>query len=212
MIFIVLYLLAYLLGSIPTAVWIGKIFYKIDIREHGSGNAGTTNTFRILGKTPGIFVFVIDVLKGFAAVSLAFIPEICHCSEFFMILKITLGIISVIGHIFPVFAKFRGGKGVATMLGIVLGIYLPAALVGFGVFLIVLLITKYVSVSSMTAGFFLPISVIVIFKETSSSLIIFSVITAILLVITHKKNIRKLIAKTENKISFNKKNNNIKIY
>src|SRR5436190_3997200 len=110
---------AYILGSIPSAVWIGKIFYGIDVREYGSGNAGATNTFRVLGKKAGIPVLAIDVLKGFSAVSLAYFQsEWVPATNAFVIFQLTLAVFAVLGHVFPVFAGFRGGKGVATLLGI----------------------------------------------------------------------------------------------
>lgn len=190
---------AYLLGSIPTAVWIGKFFYRIDVREYGSGNAGATNTFRVLGKKAGIPVLLIDVMKGFAAVSLA------HCSGYvphttqFINLQLVLGIASLIGHIFPIFASFRGGKGIATLLGIILAVHLYAALIAMGIFIVVLLISSYVSLSSITAAVMFPVIVIVIFRETVPSLVIFSILIAIMVLITHQKNIERLLRREESK-------------
>ena len=161
---ILLILLAYLLGSIPTAVWIGKIFYNIDIREHGSGNAGTTNTFRVLGAKSGVPVFLFDVFKGWAAVKLIYfsgyyIPE----SGDYINIQLLLGVASLIGHIFPVYVGFKGGKGVATLLGIVIAIHPYAALTSFGIWIITMLLTRYVSLSSMVAGFSFPIIIIIRF-------------------------------------------------
>jgi glycerol-3-phosphate acyltransferase PlsY len=190
---------AYLIGSVPSAVWVGKIFYKIDVREHGSGNAGSTNTFRVLGFRPGLAVFVMDVVKGFCAVKLSQFLPAAHSGEIWELAKISLGILAVIGHIFPIFAQFRGGKGVATMLGIVFGIHIFAALSAFGLWIVLFAITRFVSLSSMIAGIFFPISLFFIFHEKSVSLLIFSILTAFLLLITHKKNIRRLIERTEPK-------------
>ncbi len=196
---------AYLLGSIPTAVWIGKFYYKIDVREYGSGNAGATNTFRVLGKKAGIPVLLIDVLKGFAAVSLAHISDYTPHSNQFINLQLVLGIASLIGHIFPIFASFRGGKGIATLLGIILAVHLYAALIAMGIFIVVLLISSYVSLSSMMAAVLFPVIVIVIFKETVPSLIIFSILIAIMVLITHQKNIERLLRREESKARIIKK-------
>lgn len=198
--------LAYLLGSIPTSVWIGRGFYNIDIREHGSGNAGTTNTFRVLGTKPGIFVFIVDILKGWLAVSAIhlvhrFIPGTVQFVNF----QLILGGLAVLGHIFPVYVGFKGGKGVATLLGVVLAIHPYAALISLATFTFVLLISKYVSLSSMIAGMVFPIMLIFVFKVTIVSLIVFSIAISILLIITHQKNIIRLLAHEENKVTFKKK-------
>jgi glycerol-3-phosphate acyltransferase PlsY len=192
-------LAAYLIGSIPSAVWVGKTFYKIDVREHGSGNAGSTNTFRLLGFKPGLAVFIMDVVKGFCAVKLSEFLPLAHSGEIWEISKIGLGFLAVIGHIFPVFAQFRGGKGVATMLGIVFGIHIFAALAAFGVWIVVFTISRIVSLSSIVAGIAFPLILIFVFSEKSLSLIIFSAVTSVLLIITHKKNIKRLMDGTEPK-------------
>lgn len=198
---IILLILAYIIGSIPTAVWVGKRFYKIDVREHGSGNAGATNTFRVLGKKAGIPVLLIDILKGYLAVKLVGIQSVYEISEIipYTNLKLAFGFSAVVGHIFPLFAGFRGGKGIATLLGIVLAIHLQAALGAIAVFLVVLLITKYVSLGSILAGIIFPILVIFVFKTEVPSLMIFSSVVAILIVLTHQKNIERLLKKNENK-------------
>ena len=207
---IILLIGAYLLGSIPTAVWIGKFFYRIDVREYGSGNAGATNTFRVLGKKAGIPVLLIDVLKGFAAVNLAYISDYTPHSNQFINLQLVLGIASLIGHIFPIFASFRGGKGIATLLGIVLAVHLFAALIAMGIFIIVLLISSYVSLSSMIAAVLFPLIVIGIFKETVPSLVIFSILIAIMVLITHQKNIERLLRREESKAKIIKKKKKVK--
>ena len=196
---ILLLLGAYLLGSIPTAVWIGKYFYNIDVREYGSGNAGATNVFRVLGKKAGIPVLLIDVLKGFLAVSLANSSNYTFGSNQFINLQLVLGIASLVGHIFPIFASFRGGKGIATLLGIILAILPFAAFIAIGIFITVLMISSYVSLSSMTAAVAFPIIVIVGFKTTTPSLIIFSILIAIMVLITHQKNIERLLRREESK-------------
>ncbi len=198
-------LFAYLFGSIPSAVWIGKYFYKIDVREYGSGNAGSTNVFRVLGKRAGIPVLIIDILKGFAAVSIAYCSEYQKGSNQFINLQLVFGMASLVGHIFPVFASFRGGKGIATLLGIILAVHPLAAVISIGIFVIVLLISKYVSLSSMIAAVAFPIIVIVVFKTKVPALIIFSILIAILVLITHQKNIERLLRREESKANILKK-------
>ena len=186
---------AYLLGSIPTAVWVGKVFYDTDVREYGSGNAGATNTFRVLGKKAGIPVLLIDCLKGLAAVML---------SRFFT--DESLGTAAVIGHIFPVFAGFRGGKGIATLLGVMLAIHHQGALMALVVFVLVFGFTRFVSLGSMCAAVSFPFFIILVFHTTVPSLIIFSIFIAILVLITHQKNIERLIRREESKANISLKN------
>ncbi|POY35265.1 acyl-phosphate glycerol 3-phosphate acyltransferase [Solitalea longa] len=192
--------LAYLLGSIPTAVWIGKIFYGIDVREYGSGNAGTTNTFRILGKKAGIPVMLIDVFKGWLACYLAhwfsnYPPESIQFANF----QLSLGIIAIVGHIFPVFAGFRGGKGIATLFGMVLAIHLQAALCCCVIFLVILIFSHYVSLGSMIASFSYPVLMIFAFHVGNKSVILFGVCVAVLVLVTHQKNIERLLKGKESK-------------
>lgn len=196
---ILLVVAAYLLGSIPTAVWIGKRFHGIDIREHGSKNAGATNTLRVLGRRAAIPVLLIDVAKGFAAVMLYHLSPYKD-SDFGFYLKLILVVAVVAGHIFPLFAGFKGGKGVATMAGAVLGVYPPAVLLCFVTFLIVLAISHYVSLSSMTAGALFPIYLVFVFRQTYLPLVIFACVVALALIITHRRNIKRLAEGTESKI------------
>jgi len=203
---ILLLVFAYLVGSIPTSVWIGKLFFKTDIRDHGSGNAGTTNTIRVLGVKPGITVFIVDVLKGWFAVYLAnFNKEIVPGSDDFYIFSIILGLLSAVGHLFPVFASFRGGKGVATALGVGFGLHPLSAGLILIFFIIVFLISRIVSLSSMLSGLFYPVLLIFIFKISSIPMIIFSLIIPVVLLITHKNNLKRLIRKEEPKFSFTKR-------
>ncbi len=193
---ILLYLLAYLIGSIPTAVWIGKAFYKIDVREYGSGNAGATNTFRVLGKKAGIPVLLIDILKAFASVNLVLLVD----AQDNIPLKVTLGVIAVIGHIFPVYAGFRGGKGIASLLGVVLALHPLAALLSLCLFVILLSITHYVSLSSIISSISFPLWLIFIFEVTDPSLLLFAITVAALVLVSHQKNIERLMRKEESKI------------
>lgn len=196
---------AYLLGSIPTAVWIGKAFHGIDVREHGSGNAGATNTIRVLGWSTGIPVLIVDLAKGWVAAMLPVILKLAPAESALLTnLQIITGLTAIIGHIFPVFAGFRGGKGVATVFGVLLAIHPLLTLVCMGVFLVVLIITGIVSVSSMIAGIAFPIILMTIFDTPSLIFKIFSVFVAIALLITHRNNIRRLLKGEEKKL-FKKK-------
>lgn len=198
---LILVLIAYLFGSIPTSVWIGKFFYNIDIREFGSGNAGATNTFRVLGKKAGVPVLIIDILKGTAAVALAYLSTFEIGSTEFINLQLGLGVAALIGHIFPVFAGFRGGKGVATILGIVVCILPLACSLSLIVFLVVLISSRIVSLSSMIAGISFPIILNIVLGNTNPILTVFSIVVAALLLITHRKNIVRLLNKQENKVN-----------
>lgn len=192
---------AYLLGSIPSAVWWGKRYYGIDVREFGSGNAGATNTFRVLGKKAGIPVLFIDIVKGTSAVLLAFLSPFVFESNQFVNLQLGLGIAALVGHVFPIFAGFRGGKGVATILGVVICLTPITSLMVLGVFLIVLLATRYVSLSSMTAGLSFPFFLNIVLKNQNQTLLIFSLFVAALLIVTHKKNIARLLKRQETKVN-----------
>jgi acyl phosphate:glycerol-3-phosphate acyltransferase len=202
-----LIVLAYFLGSIPTAVWISKWFFGIDIREHGSGNAGATNTFRILGTKAGIVVMAVDMFKGFFAVKLAFLSGYYYpdSSVAFINLQVGLGIAAVLGHIFPIWAEFRGGKGIATLFGMILGIQYMVAFSLVGVFILMLFMTRYVSLSSITASLAFPLLIFFIFKEKELSYRLFAVSTAFLVILTHYKNIGRLISGNENKVPLFKK-------
>lgn len=202
MIVISFLIVAYLLGSFPTAVWIGKAFYNIDVREFGSGNAGATNTFRVLGRKAGVPVLIIDILKGALAVSLSYFSGFEAGSTDFITLQMGLGIAALIGHIFPIFAGFRGGKGVATILGIVICITPVSCSVALVVFLIVLFASRYVSLSSMLGGISYPIVLGPIMHNQDTTLAVFSILVAALLILTHKKNIVRLYKKQESRINF----------
>lgn len=200
-------ILAYLLGSIPSAVWIGKLFHNIDVREHGSGNAGTTNTIRVLGWATGIPVLLIDIFKGWLAAMLpVFFHNADHGSALLTNLQIIVGIIAIIGHVFPLFAGFRGGKGVATIFGVFLALQPLLTICCMGVFLVVLLITGIVSVSSMIAGIAFPLFLFLFFNTPSVLFRIFSIIICVALVVTHRKNLERIWRGEEPKlIKFKKK-------
>ena len=202
----ILLILAYLIGSIPTAVWVSKWVYGIDIREHGSGNAGATNAFRILGKKAGSGVMLADMLKGFLAVKLSLFSPLLIRSEPFVNLQIFLGLAAVIGHIFPIWAEFRGGKGIATLFGMILSIQPLVAVSLVGVFFLMLFLTRYVSLSSITASIAFPLLIIFIFNNAEElSYRLFAIATAFLVVLTHHKNISRLLSGNENKVPFFRK-------
>lgn len=195
-------IIAYLIGSIPSAVWIGKTFYRLDVREFGSGNAGATNTFRVVGKRAGLIVLSMDILKGWIAVGIAtLISEAPVGTSQFVDLQIVLGVAAVVGHIFPVFAGFRGGKGIATLFGVILASHPLACLLALGVFVLIFLAFRYVSLASISAALAFPVIVITVFAESVvPSMVIFSIMVAILVMITHQKNIERLLRKQESKM------------
>ena len=198
---VLVFALAYLLGSIPAAVWIGKWFHNIDVRQHGSGNAGTSNVIRVLGWKTGIPVLIIDVAKGWMATMLPVFFKLAEPgSALITNLQILTGVTAIIGHIFPVLAGFRGGKGVATVFGVLLALQFLLTLSCFGVFLVILLITGIVSVSSMSAGVAFPIFLFSIFNTPSLVFKIFSILVAIALLVTHRKNIGRLLKGEESKL------------
>jgi glycerol-3-phosphate acyltransferase PlsY len=206
------FILAYLLGSIPSAVWIGKLVHNIDVRQHGSGNAGAANVIRVLGWKTGIPVMIIDLAKGWTA---AMLPQFFNIappgSALIINLQILTGVTAIIGHIFPLFAGFRGGKGVATVFGVLLAIQPLLTICCLGVFLAVLLITGIVSVSSMSTGIAFPALLFLLFDTPSLIFKIFSVFVAIALLITHRKNIDRLLKGEESRlIKFGKKRENQK--
>ena len=197
-------MISYLLGSIPTSVWIGKAFYGIDVREHGSGNAGATNTFRTLGKTAGIPVLIFDSMKGWLAVMMpVWFLSAGDSPVLFENFRGLCGTAAVMRHVFPVFAGFRGGKGVATLLGVAAGMQPVAALICIGLFLLVLLLTHYVSLGSILASLFYGIFLLAIDKVHHDATIIFAIIIPVLVIITHSKNIRRLLDGNESRTYLN---------
>jgi glycerol-3-phosphate acyltransferase PlsY len=197
---------AYLLGSIPTAVWIGQIFYGIDVREYGSGNAGATNTFRVLGKKAGIPVLLIDVLKGWLSVNLAYVAgNYIPGSEPMINFQLVLALAALLGHIFPVYVGFRGGKGIATLLGIGVAIHPYGALIAMVIFIIMLLLSSYVSLSSITAGVSFPFIIVFVFHNCVPSLTVFAISVGLMVLVTHQKNIERLLRGEESKAKLFKK-------
>lgn len=196
-----LIILAYLLGSIPTSLIISRTQFNIDIRDYGSGNAGATNTFRVLGSKWGTVVMVLDMLKGILAVKLAYLLPFYIQNDFERTnFQIGLGLAAVLGHIFPIWAEFRGGKGVATLLGLIVAISPWTALGCVGVFLLVLYFTRFVSLSSILASIAFPIFILIIFNVDNNAYRIFAIVVALMVILTHQKNIGRLLSGSENKV------------
>ncbi len=194
---------AYLIGSIPSALIISRKFFGIDIRDYGSGNMGATNTFRVLGSKYGTIVMICDILKGASAVALYnFLPFYLHSTNELerTNLMIGLGLAAVVGHIFPIWASFKGGKGVATLFGMLIAIQPIIAIACVAVFIIVLYLTRFVSLSSILAGLMLPVSVLWIWNEHEVLYRIFALLVALLIIVTHQKNISRLLRGVESRI------------
>lgn len=198
---LLLIVLAYLIGSIPTSVWVSQHFFDIDIRDYGSGNAGATNTYRVLGPKWGTIVMMTDMIKGVIAVKLALLlPAYADSDVNLQNLQTGLGLAAVIGHIFPIWADFRGGKGVATLFGLVLGISPLTAMGCVGIFVLVLYLTRFVSLSSILASIAFPIFILVIFNVENPAYRIFAIAVALMVLLTHQKNISRLLSGNENKV------------
>ena len=204
--------ISYLLGSTPSAIWVGKAFKGIDVREHGSGNAGTTNTFRVLGVPFGVTVFVLDFMKGFVSSfwisGLAFFwfsgplaPPNWDVEAF---LSISCGMAAVFGHMFPVFAGFKGGKGAATACGMLFGIEPISIGISFALFGLIVWTTRYVSLASIVSTAIYPITLLImrygLNRNVDGSIIIIAAMIAFGIIYKHKVNIGRLIAGTENKV------------
>ncbi|RHW37441.1 glycerol-3-phosphate 1-O-acyltransferase PlsY [Lysinibacillus yapensis] len=195
----IILILAYLIGSIPSGLWIGKIFFNTDIREHGSGNLGATNSFRVLGKKAGFVVTILDILKGTAATLLPLLPYLAESS----IHPLVLGAVAVVGHMFPIFAGFRGGKAVATSGGVVLGYAWPLFVLLIVGFLISLKITKIVSLSSMIVSVVALIYCVIHTIITGDfALLILVFILSMFIFYRHRANIKRIKEGTEPKVTW----------
>ena len=196
---IILLLIAYLIGSIPSALWVGKLFYKTDIRQHGSGNLGGTNTFRVLGKTAGLTVTILDILKGTAAALLPLLPIFDSIS----VHPLIPGLFAVVGHMYPVFAHFKGGKAVATSGGVLLAYEWPVFIIVLATFFIALKVTKMVSLSSMivsVVGFLY--SIYFYFRTGDIYLMVMIGLFGIFIFYRHRANIGRIKAGTEPKVKW----------
>ena len=207
-------ILSYLVGSFPTAIIVARKVRGIDIRQHGSGNAGGTNVFRVLGWKAGVFVILMDMAKGlFATIVLARlmygpIPfENRTPFDDFTVVQIIAGCAAILGHVWTLFAGFRGGKGIATAGGMLIGIAPVEVAVAFGVFAVVFLVSHYVSLGSLSAAVAFPLTmffrenIFMVNIEGYGTLIFFSIGISLLIVYTHRANIRRLLAGTENRIA-----------
>ena len=200
-------IVAYLMGSFSSAVWIGKWFYNTDVRTQGSGNAGATNTIRVLGTKAGVIVMILDIVKAWGAVTLAhvFASDSLDNSQF-VNYQIIVGTLAVLGHVFPVFTGFKGGKGVASLVGVIIALYSPYIfLLVLGWFAVVFIIFRYVSLASITASIFFAVLAIFVFHEQNTYLIILAALIAIFIPVTHHKNIKRLLKGEESKLTFKKK-------
>lgn len=201
---IALFIASYLLGSISFSFWIGKIFYKVDIREHGSGNAGATNTGRVLGKKAGIACLLLDILKGVICVLIA---RFVFNEDRYELLGMLFGFACLMGHIFPVFSQFRGGKGVATTLGIIGAVNLEMLLFAVVFFAVAFGVSRIVSLSSLLSALFVCIVVVFVLSDRYGELYkAFSLGVVILFALTHHENIGRLMNGNEKKFSFKKSN------
>lgn len=196
-----LFLIAYLLGSIPSAVWLGLWIYEVDVRQHGSKNAGATNTFRVLGRPLGLTVLLMDVAKGFLAVQLAFIFS---PGENFLWVHILAGLACVLGHIYSVFVSFKGGKGVATSLGVYLALNPYTIILCLVIFLVVFFATRYVSLASIIAALSIPWISYFVFDQFEPITILFNAAISAIVVFSHRKNIQRLMNGSESQMNFSK--------
>ena len=205
MIYIVFICLAYLIGSIQTAVWAGKKWHGLDPREHGSKNAGATNTFRVLGKKSGWFVLIIDISKGVLASIFPLILAENYSDNQLLVFQLTTSFACIIGHVFPIFAQFKGGKGVATSLGIIIGLNPISAAISLGIFLLVFLLFKYVSLGAIVTSLSYPFVSYFIVKEDARIMIIFTVLLGFLIIVSHRKNITRLMNGEESRMNLSRR-------
>ena len=189
--------MAYLLGSIPSGLWIGRKFFQIDIRQHGSGNLGATNSFRILGKKAGTIVLLMDLLKG--SISVLLLKQM----DLHGISPLIIALFAVIGHTYPLFANFKGGKAVATFAGIILAYQPVLFLIGLGIFILTLAISKMVSFTSMLT---ISIGVLLSLYFQDIVLTIIALLADIFIIYRHRTNIQRIVNGTEAKVDIFKRN------
>ncbi len=206
-------LISYVIGSIPSSIWVGKVARSVDIRDYGSGNAGATNTFRILGWKCGVSVLLIDVFKGFVcsfwvsqlAYAIGGGPAVIIPNwEIDSFLRISCGLIAIVGHMFPILASFDGGKGMATATGMLIAIEPISLAIIVGIFVIVMVTTRYVSLASLVSAFIYPLLLLLLrygfHVDIDGSILIFGALAGIGIIIKHRGNIKRLIAGKENKV------------
>lgn len=194
--YLIFIIIAYLLGSIPAALIVGKVGYNIDVREHGSGNLGATNAFRVLGIKAGIIVTLTDILKGTVA---TLVPLIASFYMDIEVSRLIVGLFAVLGHTYPLFAKFKGGKAVATSAGLILGVHPILFIIIIMTFLLTLYLSKYVSLASMLTG---VIATIVTFFLNDMLLFIIILLLTLFVLYRHRENIKRIKNKTEPKIKW----------
>lgn len=194
--YLVFFIIAYLLGSIPSALIVGKLGYQIDIRKHGSGNLGATNAFRVLGTKAGIIVTLADILKGTIATLIPLIAGYFYDIE---VSRLLIGVFAVLGHTYPIFARFKGGKAVATSGGIILGVNPFFFLAILITFIVTLYLSKYVSLSSMVTG--IVATIISLFLKDFLLFIMILALT-IFVIYRHRENMKRIKNKTEPKITW----------
>jgi len=201
-------LICYLVGSFPTAIIYGKLTRGIDIRQHGSGNAGATNVFRVLGWKAGVLVLLIDMAKGLVATLWIYKIATGGFIGDPEMVKILAGLSAVFGHIWTVFAGFKGGKGVGTGAGMIIGLVPGAVLVAVIIFILIVAITRWVSLGSILASLTIPVYLFIkrflLLLPVSNTLLIFGLLIPVLIIFTHRSNIKRLLNGTENKITFKK--------
>lgn len=204
--YILFIIIAYLIGSISSSIILGRFIYGVDVRDYGSKNPGANNTQRIFGWKMGLVVLAFDLLKGVAAACLVFFMPFKPETNSFVITQIVFGFAAIMGHIFPIYHNFRGGKGVATLCGVLLAIHPFAVLICTVIFLVVFIITRYVSVSVIAAVTCFPFLVNTLFalwldpKETFT-VKIFSILVGITIWLTHLSNLKRLYHGKEEKFS-----------
>lgn len=209
--FIIYMVVSYLIGSIPTAIWYGRIFHQTDIRQHGSGNAGATNTIRTFGKKAGIIVLIIDIAKGSMGVLLPHIitsitgHEAQYRFSWLFNSELAFGLAAALGHIYPIYEKFKGGKGVATLFGVLLALSPLVALIVIVLFATIFIFTKRVSVGSIIGGIAFAVAYILLTKPMFIGDLILAAVYPLLIIYTHRSNIKRLIEGTEPKLSLGKK-------
>ena len=208
---VVILFLSYLAGSIPGSVWVGKLLYGTDIRMHGSGNAGATNVFRVLGWKAGVLATLVDLGKGLlaagviASIRLDTLPSGVEVWQIETVVRLLAGIAAVLGHMYPIWARFKGGKGVNTSAGVLFALTPISMWITLGVFVVVLLSSRYVSLASLSAVVAFP-SVIAIrryvfgIEALDPSLLIFSIFMALGIIFAHRANINRLLKGTESRI------------
>ncbi|MBT7827330.1 MAG: glycerol-3-phosphate 1-O-acyltransferase PlsY [Bacteroidetes bacterium] len=196
---------AYILGAIPFSLWLGKLFYKTDVRNSGSKSSGATNVLRVIGPKLAFPILILDILKGFVATRLVLVFFV-ESDPQFLYLKLAAGVLAMIGHIYPVFAQFKGGKGIATMAGVLLGTVPEVMIYAFPIFVIIVSVTRYVSLGSLLGALSIPVLLFFFSSIPDNKILaVFAFVVFLIALFTHRANVKRLISKTESKINFRQK-------